>query len=50
MATASSGITRFDADNFTLDSGGFSNAPSWDWQIVLRSSMQADAAVVISTA
>ena len=27
IATASSGITGFDADNFTLDSSGFSNAP-----------------------
>jgi len=34
IATASSGITGFDADNFTLDSSGFSNAPSWDWQII----------------
>ena len=25
-------------DNFTLDSSGFSNAPSWDWQIVLSGS------------
>jgi len=38
IATASSGITGFDADNFTLDSSGFSNAPSWDWQIVLSGS------------
>jgi len=35
IATASSGITGFDADNFTLDSSGFSNAPGWDWQIKL---------------
>ena len=35
IATASAGITGFDAANFTLDSSGFSNAPSWDWQIVL---------------
>jgi len=38
IATASAGITGFDADNFTLDSSGFSNAPSWDWQIVLSGS------------
>jgi len=35
IATASSGISGFDADNFTLDSSGFSNAPGWDWGIVL---------------
>ncbi|MGB2266148.1 MAG: beta strand repeat-containing protein, partial [Akkermansiaceae bacterium] len=35
IATASAGITGFDAANFLLDSSGFSNAPSWDWQIVL---------------
>ena len=35
IASADSGITGFDAANFTLDSSGFSNAPSWDWQIVL---------------
>ena len=38
IATASSGITGFDADNFTLDSSGFSNAPSWEWGIVLSGS------------
>ena len=38
IATASSGITGFDADNFTLDSSGFSNAPGWNWQIVLSGS------------
>ncbi|MGB1937758.1 MAG: PEP-CTERM sorting domain-containing protein, partial [Akkermansiaceae bacterium] len=31
----SGGINDFDASLFTLDSSGFSNAPSWDWQIVL---------------
>ncbi|MGB2186485.1 MAG: beta strand repeat-containing protein [Akkermansiaceae bacterium] len=35
IATASGGINDFDASLFTLDSSGFSNAPSWDWQIVL---------------
>jgi autotransporter-associated beta strand protein len=35
IATASSGISGFDAADFTLDSSGFSNAPSWDWGIVL---------------
>jgi autotransporter-associated beta strand protein len=38
IATASSGITGFDADNFTLDASGFSNAPSWEWGIVLSGS------------
>ena len=35
IATASSGITGFDAADFILDSSGFSNAPSWEWGIVL---------------
>ena len=38
IATASAGITGFDAANFLLDSSGFSNAPSWEWQIVLSGS------------
>ncbi|MGB2011894.1 MAG: PEP-CTERM sorting domain-containing protein, partial [Akkermansiaceae bacterium] len=38
IATASAGITGFDADDFLLDSSGFSNAPQWDWQIVLSGS------------
>ena len=38
IVTASGGITGFDADDFLLDSSGFSNAPSWDWQIVLSGS------------
>jgi autotransporter-associated beta strand protein len=36
IATASSGVSGFDAANFTLDYSGFSNAPSWDWGIVLN--------------
>ena len=35
IATASGGITDFSADKFSLDSSGFTNGPSWDWQIVL---------------
>ncbi|NCF13613.1 MAG: PEP-CTERM sorting domain-containing protein, partial [Verrucomicrobiaceae bacterium] len=35
IASASGGITDFDAADFTLDSSGFTNGPSWDWQIVL---------------
>ena len=38
IATASSGITGFDAADFILDSSGFSNAPSWEWEIVLSGS------------
>jgi fibronectin-binding autotransporter adhesin len=35
IASASGGITDFSADKFSFDSSGFTNAPSWDWQIVL---------------
>ena len=35
IATASGGITDFSADKFSFDSSGFTNGPSWDWQIVL---------------
>ena len=35
IASASAGITGFDAADFSFDSSGFSNGPSWDWQIVL---------------
>ena len=35
IASASGGITDFDAADFTLDSSGFTNGPSWDWQIKL---------------
>jgi autotransporter-associated beta strand protein len=38
IATASGGINNFDADKFTLDSSGFTNGPSWDWQIKLNGS------------
>ncbi|MGB2351985.1 MAG: PEP-CTERM sorting domain-containing protein, partial [Akkermansiaceae bacterium] len=38
IATATGGISGFDADDFLLDSSGFSNAPQWDWQIVLSGS------------
>ena len=35
IATASGGITDFSADKFSFDSSGFTNGPSWDWQIKL---------------
>ena len=35
IASASAGISGFDATDFSFDSSGFSNGPSWDWQIVL---------------
>ena len=35
IATASLGISGFDDSLFTLDYSGFSNAPGWDWGIVL---------------
>jgi fibronectin-binding autotransporter adhesin len=38
IATASGGINNFDADKFSFDSSGFSNGPSWDWQIKLSGS------------
>ena len=38
IATASGGITDFSADKFSFDSSGFTNGPSWDWQIVLSGS------------
>ncbi|MGB1937889.1 MAG: PEP-CTERM sorting domain-containing protein, partial [Akkermansiaceae bacterium] len=38
FVTTSAGISGFDADDFLLDSSGFSNAPQWDWQIVLSGS------------
>ena len=38
IASASAGISGFDATDFSFDSSGFSNGPSWDWQIVLSGS------------
>ena len=38
IATASGGINNFDADKFSFDSSGFTNGPSWDWQIKLSGS------------
>ena len=38
IASASAGITGFDAADFSFDSSGFSNGPSWDWQIKLSGS------------
>ena len=35
IATTSAGISGFDATDFSFDSSGFSNGPSWDWQIKL---------------
>ena len=35
IASASGGITDFSADKFSFDSSGFTNGPSWDWQIKL---------------
>jgi hypothetical protein len=35
IATASAGVSGFDASLFTLDTSGFSKAPGWDWQIKL---------------
>ena len=35
IASASAGISGFDATDFSFDSSGFSNGPSWDWQIKL---------------
>jgi fibronectin-binding autotransporter adhesin len=35
IATVSGGVTDFSADKFSFDSSGFSNAPGWDWQIIL---------------
>jgi fibronectin-binding autotransporter adhesin len=35
IATTSAGIFGFDATDFSFDSSGFSNGPSWDWQIKL---------------